>query len=111
MRAWQTCKHYWKVIGHYSEAAKQARWIQGHALALCFHCNSFTVVDRDGLGPCSHSMGQRVGEQYFHGEPPMEKELETLTCAECGITSLEVKTKWYYDNQDKRDLCAACVPK
>lgn len=78
MRGWNTCKHYWKVIGP---------WVDAHAIAKCLHCYSYTTVDRDGLGPCAHSMGQRIGEQYFHGESPLEKELPEVAyddlCANC----------------------------
>ena len=68
MRDFETCTHYWKV---------KSGWTDGHAMAECPHCFSFCVVDRDGVGPCRHSMGQRVGQQRFFKEPPLDKEFPT----------------------------------
>ena len=54
MKNWTQCKHYWQLIG-----PKHARWFDGHAMARCKHCRSWTVVDMDDIGPCFHSIGQR----------------------------------------------------
>ena len=44
------CKHFWYLVGG------KPKWFNGHALAKCKYCTSWTVIEygADGVGPCHH---------------------------------------------------------
>lgn len=68
------CKHFWQP-----EGAVASRWQHGHCLASCRYCEAWTVIDRGGIGPCHHSVGEHRGVQFLPGEPPLEKEFVPCT--------------------------------
>ena len=69
MRAWTICKHFWELIGN-----KGQRRFDGHAMARCRYCHTWTVTDLDDIGPCFHSMGQRQSAVVVSDNIPLEPE-------------------------------------
>lgn len=69
MRGWTDCKHFWELIG-----PKNARRFDGHAMARCRYCRTWTVTDLDNIGPCYHSMGQRAADYVSEVNIPLVPE-------------------------------------